>query len=130
MSKTRIAGVSGLTALEAVMTAGGPSPLANLAGAWIVRPTPDGSKEIIEVNLRRVRKGKDDDPPLRPGDTINVPDSQQVRFTDPASGYTYVARKYGAEDIDGKQVDRGIAARMLQRNFIMTDDSIVEVRDI
>jgi polysaccharide export outer membrane protein len=67
--------LSGLTALEAVMTAGGPSPLANLAGAWIVRPGADGAKEIIEVNLRRVRKGKDDDPPLRPGDTINVPES-------------------------------------------------------
>jgi len=48
------------------------------------------------------------------GDTIQVPDSQQARFTDPASGYTYVARKYGVETIDGKVVDKGIAARMLR----------------
>jgi hypothetical protein len=45
---------------------------------------------------------------------VTVPDEQQVRFTDPVSGYTYVARKYGNETIDGKTVDRGIASRMIQ----------------
>jgi hypothetical protein len=44
---------------------------------------------------------------------INVPAAEQVRFTDPASGYTYIARKYGSETIDGKAVDRGIASRMI-----------------
>ncbi len=44
---------------------------------------------------------------------VSVPEAEQVRFTDPTSGYTYVARKYGAEMIDGKSVDRGIASRML-----------------
>src|SRR5439155_8807619 len=44
---------------------------------------------------------------------INVPDAQQVRFSDPASGYTYIARKYGPDSIDGKTVDKGIASRML-----------------
>lgn len=45
---------------------------------------------------------------------INVPDDQQVRFYDPASGYTYISRTYGTETIDGKVVDKGIAARMMQ----------------
>jgi polysaccharide export outer membrane protein len=66
---------AGITAFEAVMTAGGPSPLANLGGAWIVRLDPDGHSEKIEVNLRRVRKGKDPDPELKPGDTVTVPES-------------------------------------------------------
>ncbi|MFT3770986.1 MAG: hypothetical protein QM820_36680 [Minicystis sp.] len=44
---------------------------------------------------------------------VNVPLDQQVRFTDPVSGYTYIARKYGNETIDGKAVDRGIASRMI-----------------
>jgi hypothetical protein len=44
---------------------------------------------------------------------VTVPEAEQVRFTDPASGYTYVARKYGTESIDGKAVDRGIASRMV-----------------
>ena len=42
-----------------------------------------------------------------------LPDEQQVHFFDPASGYTYVARRYGSEVIDGKSVDKGIASRML-----------------
>ena len=45
---------------------------------------------------------------------VNVPDDQQVRFYHPDSGYTYVARSYGTETIDGKDVDRGIASRMVQ----------------
>jgi hypothetical protein len=45
---------------------------------------------------------------------INVPDDQQLRFYDPATGYTYIARKYGTETIDGKDVEKGIASRMLQ----------------
>jgi hypothetical protein len=44
---------------------------------------------------------------------VTIPDAEQVRYTDPASGYTYVARKYGSDTIDGKVVDRGIASRML-----------------
>ena len=44
---------------------------------------------------------------------IVLPDAEQARYTDPESGYTYVARKYGNEDIDGKMVERGIASRML-----------------
>ncbi|HEY3234083.1 MAG TPA: hypothetical protein VGJ84_05175 [Polyangiaceae bacterium] len=47
--------------------------------------------------------------------SIPVPDGQQIRFTNPESGITYVARKYGPDTIDGKLVDKGIASRMLAR---------------
>lgn len=44
---------------------------------------------------------------------LKVPESQQIRFYDPDTGYTYVARKYGSQTIDGKLVDKGIASRMV-----------------
>lgn len=46
---------------------------------------------------------------------INIPDAEQARFTDPVNGYTYIARKYGPQVINGKTVDQGIASRMLVR---------------
>jgi len=46
-------------------------------------------------------------------DALDIPDEQQVRFYEPTSGYTYVARLYGNDAIDGKVVDSGIASRML-----------------
>ncbi|MEB2312757.1 MAG: hypothetical protein OZ921_10725 [Sorangiineae bacterium] len=46
---------------------------------------------------------------------ITVPDADQIRFTDPVNGYTYVARKYGDQVVAGKTVDKGIASRMLVR---------------
>ena len=47
-------------------------------------------------------------------DAVAVPDAQAVKFTNPASGYTYFARRYGDDVIAGKVVDKGIASRMLQ----------------
>ncbi|MFO0617616.1 MAG: zinc-dependent metalloprotease [Polyangiaceae bacterium] len=44
---------------------------------------------------------------------VNVPEAQRARFYDPASGYTYIARRYGGDLLDGKIVDRGIASRMV-----------------
>ncbi len=44
---------------------------------------------------------------------VTVPDAQRIHFYNPVSGYTYVARRYGTESIDGKEVDRGIASRMI-----------------
>lgn len=40
--------------------------------------------------------------------------AEQVRFFNPASGLTYIARKYGPETVSGKTVDKGIGSRMLQ----------------
>jgi hypothetical protein len=45
---------------------------------------------------------------------VILPDEEQIRFRDPESGYTYIARRYGTETIDGKVVEKGIASRMLQ----------------
>ena len=45
---------------------------------------------------------------------MDLPEAEQIRFRDPDSGYTYVARRYGMEQIDGKSVERGIGSRMLQ----------------
>ncbi|HNZ23246.1 MAG TPA: hypothetical protein PKL24_13980 [Polyangiaceae bacterium] len=51
----------------------------------------------------------------------------QVRFYHPGSGFTYIARSFGAENIDGRQVDRGIASRMLQRaNQLVTLSYVVK----
>jgi hypothetical protein len=46
---------------------------------------------------------------------FSIPDEQQIRFTNPESGLTYIARKYGPDEIDGKVVDKGVASRMLAR---------------
>ncbi len=46
-------------------------------------------------------------------DAITISDDLAIKFTDPNSGYTYVAKKYGSEVVDGKTVDRGVASRML-----------------
>ncbi|MEN0068294.1 MAG: polysaccharide biosynthesis/export family protein [Myxococcota bacterium] len=65
-----IAYAEGVTVSEAVMKAGGHSEAARLAGVYVLR---DGDK--IPVNLRRILKGKDNDPQLRPGDQVVVPES-------------------------------------------------------
>ena len=39
----------------------------------------------------------------------------QVRFTDPGSGFTYIARRFGNEEIAGRQTEKGISSRVLQR---------------
>jgi hypothetical protein len=47
---------------------------------------------------------------------VTVPTTQQVRFTDPVSGYTYIASKFGDDpglSGFGQAVDSGIASRML-----------------
>lgn len=46
---------------------------------------------------------------------LKIPDAVQARFTNPESGYTYVAKKYGPQTIDGKTVDKGIGSRMISR---------------
>jgi hypothetical protein len=44
---------------------------------------------------------------------LNIPEAQQLRFYNPESGITYIARRYGDDVIDGKTVDQGIGSRML-----------------
>ena len=44
----------------------------------------------------------------------NIPDAEQARFYNPESGLTYIAKKYGPDQVMGKTVDKGIASRMLR----------------
>lgn len=44
---------------------------------------------------------------------LNIPEAQQIRFYNPESGITYVARRFGEDEVDGKLVDQGIGSRML-----------------
>jgi hypothetical protein len=60
---------------------------------------------------------------------VVLPDAQKILMTDPISGYTYVARKYGNEDIDGKTVEKGIASRMLQHGNAMIAQTYIVQRD-
>jgi hypothetical protein len=51
---------------------------------------------------------------------LDIPEAQQIRFTNPESGITYIARRYGDDVIDGKTVDKGIGSRMLaQANALL-----------
>ena len=63
-----IAYYEGITALDVLSRAGGPSEYGNLARCSILRA--DGTRE--EVNLRRVRLGKAAAPVLQPDDKLQV----------------------------------------------------------
>ncbi|HEX2732842.1 MAG TPA: hypothetical protein VHM70_14635 [Polyangiaceae bacterium] len=45
---------------------------------------------------------------------LDIPEAEQERFSDPLSGITYVARRFGPETLDGKEVEQGIGSRMLE----------------
>ncbi len=50
-----------------------------------------------------------------------IPANELVSFTDPDTGLTYLARKFGSDTINGNTVDSGIASRMLQHaNMLLT----------
>ena len=53
----------------------------------------------------------------------------QIRFYHPGSGFTYIARRFGTEEIDGRQVERGIASRMMARANQLVTLSYVVVKD-
>lgn len=44
-----------------------------------------------------------------------IPGTREVRFTDPVTGYAYVAARYGDDSVDGVTFDQGIGSRMLRR---------------
>jgi polysaccharide export outer membrane protein len=64
--------VEGLTALQAIIKAGGFSDVASPNQTWITRIGPDGKTVSFRVKLKNVQKGKIPDPPLQPGDRVNV----------------------------------------------------------
>lgn len=59
-------------------------------------------------------------------DEIQIPEAEQVRFTNPESGITYVARRYGDESVLGLNVDRGIGSRMLNT----ANQMLIEVYEV
>ncbi|HUP18736.1 MAG TPA: SLBB domain-containing protein, partial [Gemmatimonadota bacterium] len=62
----------GITVLQAITAAGGPTERANRKNVHVIRNQEDGSQERIEVNLKRIQAGKDDDLILERNDTVVV----------------------------------------------------------
>src|SRR5262249_42754837 len=62
--------VDGMTGTQALMKAGGPTGVARLSGAYLLR---DGDR--ITVNLKRMLRGKDADLVMRPNDKLVVSES-------------------------------------------------------
>jgi hypothetical protein len=59
---------------------------------------------------------------------VDIPESERVRFRNPESGITYVARSYGPDEVDGVAIDRGIASRMIARaNQLVVDTFEVQL---
>ena len=49
--------------------------------------------------------------------------SNQAAWTDPLSGLSYVAHRYGTEKVDGRDVERGIGARVLDWMNTLTQEA-------
>lgn len=62
----------GITVLQAITAAGGPTERANLKKVTIKRRYTDGTEELIPVNAKRIQNGKDPDLPLERNDTVVV----------------------------------------------------------
>lgn len=61
-------------------------------------------------------------------EVVDVPESEQVHFTNPETGITYAARSYGPDRIDGEQIDSGIASRMIAHaNELLRDTYQIQV---
>jgi protein involved in polysaccharide export with SLBB domain len=66
---------SRMTVLDAVLLAGGPSPIANANGTIITRRTDKGDLERMSVAVASIGKGTGEDVELKPGDIVYVPES-------------------------------------------------------
>jgi hypothetical protein len=62
--------------------------------------------------MRIWKLGDDADP--------SFPEEQRLVWRDPLSSQVYVAHRYGPEVIDGREVDRGIAARVVEWMNVLT----------
>ncbi len=62
----------GITVLQAVIAAGGPTPRANLKNVHVLRKSPDSGQQKIKVNIKKVQSGKMDDLVLERNDTVVV----------------------------------------------------------
>ena len=66
-----------VTVLQAIAMAQGLSGSAARTDARIIRRKPDGSRDEIPVNLKKVLKGKSPDPEMQANDVLFVPDSAE-----------------------------------------------------
>jgi polysaccharide biosynthesis/export protein len=64
--------IDGLTVTQALMRAGGPTGIARLRGAYLLR---EGEDDRISVNLRKMLRGKDADLVMKPGDRLVIQES-------------------------------------------------------
>ena len=62
----------GLTVLQAITLAGGPTERANLGKVVVIRQHPDGTQETIKVNVKKIQRGKANDVFLQNNDTARV----------------------------------------------------------
>ncbi|MGH9464639.1 MAG: polysaccharide biosynthesis/export family protein, partial [Thermoanaerobaculia bacterium] len=62
----------GITVLQAVTAAGGPTERANIGRVHILRRLPDGTQERIEADLKKIQRGKASDVPLHENDVVVV----------------------------------------------------------
>jgi polysaccharide export outer membrane protein len=65
----------GITVLQVVSAAGGPTRLASISGTKMVRRTPTGLKEV-PVPLKELLNAKVDDMRVQPGDILYIPSSR------------------------------------------------------
>jgi len=62
----------GITVLQAITAAGGPTERANLKKVTVRRRLSDGSEESIRLNVKKIQSGKESDLPLERNDTVVV----------------------------------------------------------
>lgn len=64
-----------VTVLKAVTIAGGTTDRASERRVQVIRTLPDGTRQTIAVDLRKVKRGKAEDPVLQKDDLVLVPES-------------------------------------------------------
>lgn len=64
-----------VTVLKAVTIAGGTTDRAAEGRVQVIRTAPDGTRTILKVDLKKVKRGKVEDPVLQKDDLVLVPES-------------------------------------------------------
>lgn len=62
----------GITVLQAITAAGGPTERANLKKVTINRRLSDGTEDRLQVNVKKIQNGNEPDVPLERNDTVVV----------------------------------------------------------
>lgn len=64
-----------VTVLKAVTLAGGTTDRASESRVQVIRTGPDGKRVTLHVNLKKIKKGKAEDPVLQKDDLVLVPEA-------------------------------------------------------